>query len=106
MGVSVGRGGELAAVRSEEEERLGGDGEGGTLLGPPGQLLGCGGYASCSLARLHGWGNAEIGAAGSSRRRRLLTLNPEKTVGVGAKMQPETDPVAHQEQGVFFPFRL
>lgn len=40
MGVSVGRGGELAAMRCEEEERLGDDGDGGTLLGPPGQLLG------------------------------------------------------------------
>lgn len=39
MGVSVGRGGELAAVRSEEEERLGGDGDGGTLLGPPDNRL-------------------------------------------------------------------
>lgn len=106
MGVSVGRGGELAAVRSEEEESLGDDGDGGTLLGPPGQLLGCGGYASYLVSRLQGWGKVEIGERGSGRSLRLLTLDPKKPVGVGGKMQPETDPVAQQEQEVFFPFRL
>lgn len=71
--MSVGRGGELAAVRSEEEERLGGDGDGGTLLGPPGQLRGCGGYASYLVSRLHEWGNVETGERGSGHSLRLLT---------------------------------
>ncbi|OPJ90416.1 hypothetical protein AV530_008611 [Patagioenas fasciata monilis] len=50
MGVSVGRGGELAAVRSEEKKRLGGDGDGGTLLGPPGNRLNAVGYLKGLLA--------------------------------------------------------
>lgn len=37
---------------------------------------------------------------------KVTYLRPEKTRGVGGKMQPDTDPVAHQEAGGVFPFLL
>lgn len=48
----------------------------------------------------------EIGERGSGRSLRLLTLNPQKTVGVGGKMRPETGPLAHRGAGGVFPLSL
>lgn len=94
MGVSVGRGGELAAMRCEEEERLGDDGDGGTLLGPPGQLLGGDGYASYLVFRLRRWANEEIGERGSGHSLGLLNSKPERSRWGEGRMQPGTNPVA------------
>lgn len=37
---------------------------------------------------------------------KVTYFKPEKTRGVGGKMQPDTDPVAHQEAGGVFRFYL
>lgn len=89
----VGRGAGPAAVRAEEEERLGDAGDAGTLRDLQDNRWDAVGVrlSWISFVRVGRWRND------CGRSQRLLALNLKKAVGLGGKMQPETDPVGQQE---------
>lgn len=101
----VGRGAGPAAVRAEEEERLGDAGDAGTLRDLQDNRWDAVGVrlSWVSFVRVGKWRNQ---GTRCGRSQRLMPLNLKKGVGLRGRMQPETDPVGQQGQGLISLFHL